>query len=95
MKVYKTTGQRIKYLMTEFALSEREFAPILGTSQPAVNRIANDSQNLTHEQMRNLSKYFKVNLNWLILGMGDPFMDKSTGLERIEEKIDKILGKIG
>lgn len=77
--------------MLYFQLTEREFAPIIGVSQSIVNRMANDYRDITHEEMMSLNKHFKVSLNWLILGIGEPFIERYTDIQRIEQKIDKLL----
>lgn len=67
----KTVGSRLRYVRKHFGLLQYGFIPNL--TQSAVSYMEKDERELTHATLQYLANKYKVNLNWLITGQGEPF----------------------
>ncbi|MGK7391608.1 MAG: XRE family transcriptional regulator [Candidatus Cyclobacteriaceae bacterium M2_1C_046] len=69
-----TERQRITMLRQLLKLSQTEFSRKIGISQGALSQIESGRSRLSMETLKNLSKAFNVNCNWIVSGKGDIFI---------------------
>lgn len=75
-------GERAKYIRTKFDLSKKEFAAKLSISNSFVSEIENNAKRPGFLFMQRVIEVFQVNLNWLVTGKGEIFLQEE------KEKID-------
>lgn len=92
-----TQGSRLKKIRTALGLTQDDFAQFFQTSIAYISQIEKDKCTLSLNNLIKLSNNYKVNLNYLLLGIGMPFLPKNnTGLkEEILEEIGRILSAKG
>lgn len=66
-------GDRLKQLLQTLQVTQREFAERLGISQGAVSQLISGRTTLSYETLQRVQQAYKVNLNWLVTGQGEPF----------------------
>lgn len=67
-----TTGQRIAKLRIKKGLSQPQLADILHLSQSSVAMWESDKRNVSNKDLKNLSKYFKVSIDYLLENSEEP-----------------------
>lgn len=71
-----TFGNRIKTIRTALGLSQEELANFLGATRSYISLIEKDKSKLSVENLVKLLLNKNVNLNFLLCGMGEPFINK-------------------
>lgn len=77
-KVRNLGGARIIELRELMQFSQKDFAHKIGISQGALSQIESDKTQASFETIQKMSEAFKVNCNWLINGLGEVLLEKST-----------------
>ena len=82
-------GTRLKEIRLSLKLSQEEFGKALGVSKQYVSNLEADRNVLNNEKLVLLLVDFNVNLNFLIGGMGQPFIPP-----KYEDVKDEILKEV-
>jgi len=69
-----TQGIRLKKIRQELNLSQEQFGIKIGVSKQYVSNLEADRNVLNNEKLVSLLVDFNVNLNYLIGGVGQPFI---------------------
>lgn len=69
-----TTGQRIKLIRRELKLSQEQFGHILNSGKSYISAVENDKSKLSVENLVKLLVDYRVNLNYVLGGIGQPFI---------------------
>lgn len=80
---------RLEDLIKTTELSKQEFAEKIGLSKQKLYKIEKKIRNLQVEDMINLSKVYNINLNWLLLGIGEK-KNKIVADSEIQDLIDYL-----
>lgn len=78
--------QRIIMLRELLQMSQTEFSRKIGISQGALSQIESGRSRLSMETLKNLTKAFNVNCNWLVIGDGDIFYQEHGFKKKAKEK---------
>jgi phage repressor protein C with HTH and peptisase S24 domain len=73
-------GERLKMLReTHFKIkTASEFAEIVGVPQSNYSIIEKGQRDISNKILEFISNQYKINLNWLLFGQGDPFLKKES-----------------
>jgi transcriptional regulator with XRE-family HTH domain len=75
----KTFGERVRAIRKQLELNQTDFGRGLGISIQHLSDIELDKKKPCHDFFYNMVMTFKVNLNYLVMGMGEIFLGE-TGL---------------
>ena len=64
-------GKRVKYIRKIHRLTQKQFSTALGISQGRLSEIEKDICKPSADTIISLANEFKVNLNWILLGIGE------------------------
>lgn len=81
---------RFKFVRSKTELSQAQFAIKIGVSRDIVSAIENGRQTAPLYVVRALHSKYKVNLNWLITGDGNPYLNISKEDEARKEAIASL-----
>ncbi|MFA6988701.1 MAG: helix-turn-helix transcriptional regulator [Candidatus Gastranaerophilaceae bacterium] len=96
-----TEGKRIKEIRKILGFTQKEFAEILGFRESFMSSVENDRNLLNHGKQLLLLQNYDVNINYILAGIGDPFLtkqDKESNNElkkNVQELIEEELKKRG
>lgn len=91
-----TQGQRIKEIRQALSLSQEDFGEIFKIQKQMVSSLEKDKLKLNNEKLVKLLNDYNVNINYLLSGKGDMFLNNQTPNLRDEVKqIVKDLIKSG
>lgn len=85
--------QRIIKIRKEGDLSQENFAKTIGVERHTQASIENYRQNPTTHYMNGLAFKYKINLNWLIAGIGNKFLGDNSGGGNDSDLINTIREK--
>ena len=68
-----TQGSRLKKIRKILDLSQGEFGNKIGLTRGAIAAVEADSNNFSQEKLCKLIQEFNINLNYLLVGKGQPF----------------------
>lgn len=71
-----TQGERIKKIREELRLKQEDFAAIFGFSRAFVSAIEKDKSKLSVDNLVKLLLTYNVNMNYLLGGIGEMFIQK-------------------
>ena len=84
-----TQGSRLKKIRTELELSQEKMGEYFELSKQYWSNFENDRDMLNNEKLVKLVQYFKVNINYVLLGIGEMFLpDEKAEKELAESVID-------
>jgi len=63
--------KRLKQLVEDTDLEKKEFAESIKLNKQKYYKMENGKRNLQIEDVVNIGKVYNINLNWLLLGLGD------------------------
>lgn len=93
----ETLGNRLKHIRTIKNLTQLDFGSAIGVTKQAIANVESSHSNPSIDFLSKLIENFNVNVNWLITGKGELFMNNT--LELIEDeftlKVEKILRNKG
>ena len=73
----ESQGERIKKIRLALGLSQEDFGKIFGITKQYVYGLEKDKLALNNEKLVKLLLDYKVNINYLLAGVGEMFMQKS------------------
>ena len=76
----ESQGERIKKVRLALGLSQEEFGRIFGITKQYVYGLEKDKLYLNNEKLVKLLLDYKVNINYLLAGIGDMFTKGATAL---------------
>lgn len=71
-----TLGEKVKEIRKYLRLSQTDFGIKIGLSKQGVSKIENNQSFMSKEVLGKLVIVLNVNLNWLIAGIGEMFIEK-------------------
>ncbi|SMO74869.1 Helix-turn-helix [Balnearium lithotrophicum] len=83
-------GERLKYLRKSLGLTQEELAQKLGISMMTLRRYESNKSQPDAEVLTKLLKLFHVNLNWLLTGKGNMFINNEHNIP-VPSPIDREL----
>lgn len=91
-----TIAERFKEIrMLKNWRTQSNMADELGIKRQAVANVEAGNNNPSIETINKLVTEFNVNANWLIAGIGEPFLETPEDDKRITAIVDEILKKHG
>lgn len=92
-----TLGNRFKSIRNELRLSQEAIGVTLGMSKQGISAVENDKTFLPCDILSKLFFDYKVNLNWLVCGVGEPFLPQQFGQvkDELTQKVEEILKQRG
>ena len=87
-----TIGDRIKFVRG--TLTQITFAEAIGTGRTTLQHWETNGGFPTGEFLLKIHKQFKVNLNWLLAGGGEPYLKRLQHPPDIETRIIKMESRI-
>lgn len=90
-----TIAERFKEIRKEKRITQAEYAEVLGISRQVVANTEAGNNNPAIDTINKLITEFNVNANWLIAGIGEPFLETPEDDDRITAIVDEILKKHG
>ena len=99
-KMTETIGKRLRHIREELRLSQQGLGDKIGISKQAVSNVENSLSNPSVDVMSKLFLYLKVDLNYLITGKGEPFLNETDDFDeklktRIQQEVTAILKSKG
>ena len=93
----QTTGSRIKKIRQELNLSQEQFGKIFNTGKSYISAVENNKSQLSVESLVKLLLNYNVNINFVLGGIGQPFLPQSFEQvqDELTQKIEDILRKKG
>lgn len=85
-------GERLKKIRSILNLQQKEFSEKVGISQGFLSELESNKKAPSYTLLIAISHVFNVNLNWLLTGEGEMFIDKPIA-QPVTEDIDKYIGK--
>lgn len=85
-----TENERFRYVRKTLKLSGEAFGRRLGVTKAAISNIEKGERGLTSQMVQSVCREFGVNRDWLLTGVGDPFLG-TTRSEQISSFIGDIL----
>lgn len=73
----ETQGQRLKRIRLSLRLSQEEFGKIFNISKQYVYGLEKDKLTLNNEKLVKLLLDYKININYLLCGIGEMFLEDS------------------
>ena len=73
-KKLQEIGQRLKWIRTTLGLSQRALAQKVGYAQRTVSSWEKGEREIPIPVLYALKDLFRVNINWLLTGEGEPFL---------------------
>lgn len=85
-------GARLAIVRSEIGLSQARLAAELGVSLRAYQSYEKGSRGIPIEALAKLNRSFKVDLNWVLMGIGSARVEHDlAALERFEIELDQYL----
>lgn len=66
-------GERVRHIRKLHNLNQQNFSKAINISQGRLSEIEKNLCRPSAETLISLSQFFKVNLNWILLGEGEQF----------------------
>jgi SOS-response transcriptional repressor LexA len=82
----QTEAERFNFIQKESGLNKKDFAASLGLSKAMGFQISSSRLKPSREVLERLSSVYSVNLNWLILGKGEPTAEEDAAIELFEQQ---------
>lgn len=90
-----TIGKRIKFIRKEKGFTQDTLGEFLNISKQNISNYENDLAKPNYDFLCLLNKKFRVNLNWLIVQDGDPFLPPpfEQVQDELTQKVEALLRK--
>ena len=93
----ETIGERLKQIRKDCKLTQSEFGNALGVTKQAIANVESNHSNPSIDFLCKLIEIYNININWLISGIGETFIQKKSveniSTEEFETKVKEILKK--
>ncbi len=73
---FPTAGERVKFIRESMHLSQEDFAKLLNVSRAFIGAVEKNKANLSIEKLAYLLKEHNVSANYILAGIGHPFLLK-------------------
>jgi Predicted transcriptional regulators len=83
-----TQGERIKQIRIALNLTQDKFGKRIGMKRNSISQIESGLNNVTEQTARAICREFSVNLEWLLNGKGEMFLETDNA---IIATIDRIM----
>lgn len=90
-----TIAERLKEIRKEKRMTQTELGEVLGVTKQAIASAEVGNNNPSIKFISKLITDLNVNANWLIAGIGEPFLETPEDDERITAIVDEVLKKYG
>ena len=91
----ETQGERIKNIRTELRLSQDKFGERLGITRQFVSNVEKGTAVFSNEKLTSLILNYNVNINYVLTGKGDAFIDSDKHEDfELENKIQQVVLKM-
>ena len=91
----KKIGLQFRELRKQLGLTQKEMARIVGVTPAAISDFEAGKSSPSANLCAVLAKKFKVNLNWLLTGEGEMFVEDTKGLTADQHKALEAIKKDG
>lgn len=92
---FMTISEKFKEIRKHKNITQTEFGGKLGVTKQSIANIECGKNNPSIELISKLICNFNVNANWLIAGIGEPFLENKEENQKLEVIVEKILKKHG
>jgi transcriptional regulator with XRE-family HTH domain len=86
----KDVGMRVKAVRDKLNLKQGAYATKLGISQSFLSYIEKGLRKPSYELLLSLLSNFKVNLHWIVTGVGDMFIPDTNPEQQVKEKFSRL-----
>jgi transcriptional regulator with XRE-family HTH domain len=86
--------KNLKALLDGEKVKQRELAREMGMSDANLSRIIKGVSAPSHDQLVYIAKRFRVNLNWLLLDIGEMFLPEEAELQKEEDFKEHVLANL-
>lgn len=86
----ETQGQRLKKIRQSLGLTQSEIGVALSMSKQYFSKAETDTIVLNNRQLVTLLVDYNVNVNYLLAGRGEMFLQQITPPDNITQRLDKI-----
>lgn len=83
-------GKRIKEVRSILNLSQEEFGSLLGSGKSYISAVENDKSKLSVENLVKLLVNFKVNINYILGGIGEPILSGGNNVSLKSEILSEV-----
>lgn len=80
-----TQGERLKQIREELRLSQQEIADKLDVKYQSISKAEKNINKLSNESLAHLLIEFNVNINYVLAGIGEPFIQQEKTKEHSED----------
>lgn len=92
--MYEHLGKKVKNLRVKNNITQQELASVLDVSRVQISNVESGRRGLNLEQLNNLCKYFKIDLNYFvsddITDEGEKLIEKANLIFNSDELTDNI-----
>ena len=88
-----TQGERLKTVRLALKVSQEEFGRILNVSKQYISNLEANRNILNNEKLVSLLLNYNVNLNYLLGGIGEPFLETPQQDEQLKKLVAQIVEK--
>lgn len=83
-------SDRLKTFREHKKLSQKQLAESIGTALTRISEYERDKVKPSSEILSKLAEIHNLNINWLLTGKGDMFLDETEEKPKIIEKCDEV-----
>ncbi len=90
-----TFGSRLKEIRKHLSFSQQDLADKLNLTRSSISKCEKDKSFVSEETLKILALTYKVNLNYLVAGLGTPFHSNMSEKEEILAEVQKMFAQRG
>ena len=88
----ETQGERIKKIRLQLNMQQDKFGEGIGVTKQCISNIERDIVILSSDKLTNLLLNYNVNINYILSGVGEPFVSSYQFDEvKLENKIQEVV----
>ena len=88
-----TQGQRIRKIRYDLKMLQAEFGQIFDIGKQFVSLLEKDEAQLNNDNLVKLLLNYHINLNYLLGGIGEPFLETPQQDEQLKKLVAQIVDK--
>ena len=88
-----TTGQRVKKIRLALNMSQEQFGHLFNSGKSYISAVEKDKSRLSVDSLVKLLLNYNVNLNYLLGGIGEPFLETPQQDEQLKKLVAQIVEK--